>query len=504
MIEIQKTRITETKAGKVEGFHAQNPAYTVFKGIPYAAPPVGPLRFQPPQESEPWRGVRPCFRYAPAPIQRQWKKGEFYQVEFYPVDKIISEDCLYLNVWTPAETSEERHPVMVWYHGGGFGSGSADEMPFDGEAFARRGIVLVTVGYRVNIFSAFVSIENGVYGNFGSKDQLAALRWVQENIENFGGDPKNVTIFGQSAGGASVQALLATRYSRGLFSKAIIQSAGGIHTLGGKRTVESADRDFSEMMNYLNLDFETMQTMPAEKLFDEFCRYTQETKRGINCYPNADGDFLLDSPGNLAHKGEFADVPIMTGTEAGDSGFFTSVRPQTTYEEQVKAIREYYGDCAQEFLDRFLPDESHFASFSESLHLVRCVGAAEAFAKNRIQYGTQPVYLYHFNRVPPGNDGNRGYHSFQLWYIFGTLQHSWRPFVGVDYELSDMMTDYWASFAACGDPNHTRRPYPEWTAYTQASPKTLQMNDHGTGMINFEENALVNTLTQAPFTVFEK
>lgn len=497
------TRTVRTAYGLVRGVHAQNPAFTVFKGIPYAAPPVGERRFMPPCTPQAWEGVRPCFCYASAPVQGKITKGTFYQKEFYPVERDMSKDCLYLNVWTPAQTDDEHLPVMVWFHGGGFYGGSADEITFDGEAFARRGVILVTVGFRLNIFSAFVSRKDGVYGNFGSKDQLFALQWVKDNIEAFGGDPTRVTIFGQSAGGASVQALLATKYAAGLFSGAIIQSGGGLCSLGGKRTAEAADKQFASMMTYLHTDFEGLKKLSAEDLYDAFMRYQRETGDRISCYPNADGDFLTDSPGNLAHKGEIPNIPILTGTVVGDEDLFRQPALKDSFAEQIEAVRAFYGKKGELLLNACLSEKADFEAFRENLRHARRLAVPLAFAKNRVRLGQKPVYLYHFDRVPPGDDGLQGFHSFELWYVFGTLAHAWRPFRGVDYELSEAFTDYWCSFAAYGDPNRLNDRHPRWEPYTGKGSGGLVLNDRAVGMVDWEENPVARILTEEPFIEFE-
>ena len=494
-MDIQTSRQVKTKYGILEGLHGQNPAVTVFKGIPYASAPIGDMRFKDPVPPTSWNGIKYCYKYAPAPIQGQPAKGSFYQKEFYPVDRDISEDCLYLNVWTPAKTDGERLPVMVWFHGGAFAGGSADEITFDGEAFAKRGVILVTVGYRLGIFSAFVSIENGVFGNFGSKDQLQSLKWVKENISAFGGDPENVTVFGQSAGALSVQVLLSSEKSKGLISKAIIQSSGGAVSLGGYRTLEKANEDYAKFMKQSGLSFEELCSIDALSLHNACEKYGY-----INPYPNIDGDFLKDSPGNMVRRGELPDIPYMTGTVVGDS-FFKTIKKTESYKDALSATEEYLGDDAKEFIDRFLKDENDFDTFAKTLQLTECIGAAESFA--RCKKSTAPVYLYHFNRTLPDENGLKGYHSFELWYVFGTLQHSNRELVGVDYDLSKAMTDYWCSFAKNSNPNDGTGKNPIWENYLPDNPKTLEINENGICNRNFCENEMLNALINSKIKRFE-
>ena len=486
-MNIQDSRQAKTKYGIVEGLHGQNPATTVFKGVPYASAPIGTLRFKDPVAPSSWDGVKCCYKYAPAPMQGQPAKGSFYQKEFYPVDRDISEDCLYLNIWTPAKTSDEKLPVMVWFHGGAFMGGSADEITFDGEAFAKRGVILVTVNYRLGIFSSFVSVENGVRGNFGSKDQLFSLKWVKENIAAFGGDPENVTIFGQSAGALSVQVLLSSEKSKGLISKAIIQSAGGAVSISGYRTLEKADEDCARFMKQSGVSFQEICEMDAITLYNTYAKYGN-----INSYPNIDGDFLKDSPGNFVRRGELPDIPYMTGTVVGDN-FFKTIKKTDNYDDALAAAREYLSDETDAFVEQFLKDKSCFDDFSKSLQLTQCVGAAESFAK--CKKGKAPVYLYHFNRTLPDGNGLKGYHSFELWYVFGTIQHSNRKLVGIDYELSNMMTDYWCSFAKTSNPNDANSENPLWENYLPENPKTLVINENKVYNHDFSKDKVLDFLT---------
>ena len=201
----------KTESGMVEGLYSGNPEITVFKGIPYAAPPVDQLRWMPPQPAEPWDGVYQAYLFKDIPAQAE-ERHPFYSKEFYKCRKPMSEDCLYLNIWTPAASDNERLPVMFFIHGGGFKSGYSHEITFDGDALAQQGVLLVTIEYRLGSlgYLAHQSLrgENGSCGNYGLLDQIAALKWVRRNIAAFGGDPERITVFGQSAGAMSVENLV--------------------------------------------------------------------------------------------------------------------------------------------------------------------------------------------------------------------------------------------------------------------------------------------------------
>ena len=238
-------RTVSTKYGRLEGVRSGIQKITVFRGIPYAKAPVGALRWHAPVEPEKWDGIKDCSRFAPAAIQTEHPKGSFYEVEFYQGGVDISEDCLYLNIW--ADLEKTAQPVMVWFHGGAYMHGFGHEMEFDGDAIAKRGAILVTVNYRVGVLGYMahpaLTARDGHSGNYGLMDQIFALKWVQENIAAFGGDPENVTIFGQSAGGGSVQSIMTSPLARGLFRRSIIQSAGSpLKSLGGERQLSEAER----------------------------------------------------------------------------------------------------------------------------------------------------------------------------------------------------------------------------------------------------------------------
>ena len=240
--------IIQTKQGAVEGGLSQDGKTVIFKGLPYAQPPVGDLRFRRPQAHQPWPGVRPCREFGSSCMQADLSAEGFYAKEFYDVPlPPLSEDCLYLNIWTPeSATADSRLPVLFWIHGGAFLHGSGSEKEFDGEGFAKKGVILVTINYRVNAFGFFAhpdlepETEEGVSGNYGILDQIFALQWVRENIGAFGGDPEKITIFGQSAGCMSVQAIISSPLAQGMLRGAILQSGGGLRSVHETATKERA------------------------------------------------------------------------------------------------------------------------------------------------------------------------------------------------------------------------------------------------------------------------
>ena len=441
------TAVTET--GAVRGVKGANPAISVFRAIPFAAPPVGNRRFMPPEPAAPWAGERLCDHFAPACIQQLGSFG-LYQKEFYPGEKRISEDCLYLNVWTPAASPEERLPVMFWIHGGGFGAGYSYEMEFDGEALGKQGVILVTVAYRCGALGFFAHPElsrrsaTGCSGNLGIQDQFLALRWVRQNIAAFGGDPENITVFGQSAGGASVQAFLASPLVQGQFRRAIIQSAGAVNDRGRNRTLAELEQQGVLALEMLGWSVDELFTRDAAEVntkLTEAC--TQVTGNRMSLGPVTDGYVLPDTPERAIARGDYLQgVSLMHGTVGGDGDLF------------APGVQ----DGAASRIQAALPPV--------------------AFARVQEHAGRDPIYTYFFDRNLPGDD-NGPFHSSELWYVFGTLNRCWRPFTGYDYDLSNAMIRYWAAFARTGDPN--TEGLPAWPKNLASAPLSMVFSDDGFG-----------------------
>ena len=362
-----KLPVVKVEGGLLQGVPSEDPSVIVFKGIPYAAPPVGELRLQPPQDVIPWEGVRECSAFSAIAPQPGNAPGTFYGEEFYWMPQPEqSEDCLYLNVWAPAKAVGKKGaalPVAMWIHGGAFVNGYGFEVTMDGDKWAQKDVILVTINYRLG--------ENAA-GNLNILDQIKALEWINKNIAQFGGDPSNVTIFGQSAGGMSVRTLLISPLAKGLFAKAIIQSGGG-----------------------MGLD---------------------QLGSILTSAPQVDGNVVPEPFDKAVMDGTIADIPIMTGYTSDDLPFFK--------EESVGA----------------------FCALRDSL-------------------GTAPVYEYEFTRDLPGEDKDvpdnlpGAFHSAELWYVFGTLGRSWRPFTDEDYALSEEIVSAWTDFCKTGSPGWPEYPF---------------------------------------------
>lgn len=438
--------VVDVEGGQVEGVMDEE-GVAVYKGIPYAAPPVGELRWKQPQPVQPWQGVKKCDRFGAASLQGGQTEGSFYWKEFYQDgNPEMSEDCLYLNVWTPAAgKKDKRLPVMVWIHGGAFQNGFGHEIEFDGDAYAKKGVVLVTLNYRLGMcgFLAhpLLTAENGGKGsgNYGLFDQLAALKWVKNNIAVFGGDPDNVTVFGQSAGAGSVQALISSPLAKGYIHRAIIQSGGGLGGIISTRSLQDAEADGQaiwEASDYTTL--EQMRACPADRFQDIMMNYMKQQKKfmGMPYSPCVDGQLLEASVYDVAMENQELDIPYMIGYTSEDLG----------------------------------PDRMKKAAVDWSLLLE--------------QQGHRPAYVYCFSRDLPGEDMPAGpggfgsmkgaFHSSELWYMFGTLDKCWRPMEEADYELSERMVSYWTNFAKTGDPN--AEGLPRWNPCTSADSHIQDLN----------------------------
>lgn len=450
-------RIAKTKYGTVKGIPSANPAYTTFLGVPFAKPPVGNLRFHHPQEPELWEGELLCDHFTLPCIQGIWI-GE--RIE-------MSEDCLYLNIFTPAETPEERLPVMFWIHGGGFTGGRADDAGYKSETCNRLGAILVTVNYRCNVMGFFNLPEfekmEGVGGNLGLLDQIAALKWVKENISAFGGDPDRVMIYGQSAGGVSTRMLLTSPLTKGLFSRAVAESGGGLNEADPVRSKEEFTRMCQRCVDYLGWTVEDVMTRNAEEVNDALNEAAQKVMDGWEVgyfQPYVDAYSLKDVPGKSIWAGEYWDIPIMCGTVAGDSWMFT------------RKVREELGDRI-----------NCFRGFSYA--------AGVAWARHQIHTGRSPIYSFFMDRTQPQTHqetlyrhgapvyGARTPHCSEIAYIFGSLDLMGKPYPEYDYALSDVMSRYWVNFAKTGNPNGDGLE--KWPLYTKDTPYVMHFGNDGYG-----------------------
>jgi para-nitrobenzyl esterase len=424
------------EGGKLIGVQTPTEGIIAYKGIPFAAPPLGDLRWKEPQPVVPWEGVKVADTYGDAASQITWDPESFYGKEWRASGSVpFSEDCLYLNIWTPAAgKTGKKLPVAMWIHGGGYREGFAYEPEMDGgEDWASRGVILVQVTYRLGVIGFFshplLSAESphGVSGNYGLLDQVAALKWIHNNIEQFGGDPDNITIFGQSAGAGSVQSLCASPLSKNLISHAISMSGGGLSDVRPAVLLDTAQLANKKMMDYFQkTTLDEMRALSFEELLKMSGEYTDVTGKRVMWGPVVDNYLITGSFTDVARAGKIADIPYMFGFTANDMM------------DMTKAVGDF---CAL-----------------------------------RAEQSSKPAYAYLFARPLPGDD-NGAFHSADLWYVFHSLKHSWRPFTAGDEELSKKIVEYWTNFARFGNPNGNEEGL--WTPYSADHPEFMVFNVDG-------------------------
>lgn len=511
MAKESATPEVRTGGGLVQGLFQDRGQIAVFKGIPYAAPPVGARRWQPPQPVTPWEGVRPATAYSPTAFQlatgfekfmnalvvgQGWNglKTEAVKLLFKVLPKPKeSEDCLYLNVRTPLLSGDGRLPVMVWIHGGDHQDGSGGEIFYDSNALAHRGVVVVTFNYRLGLMGYFAHPElsqespQGVSGNYGTLDQIAALRWVQENISAFGGDPDNVTIFGESAGGESVAHMLTSPLARGLFHKAIMQSPGNSGQMMflqqpflNRPALETIGREFAtHILSNDQNQLEQLRQIPGEVLYKRW-RAVEQFHR---FHPVIDGYVLPKSPTAAFRDGDQARVPLIVGSNADEGTLLFPIFPSPVAEfgrdeiqppQVAGLIRQEFGADSDALFALYPGLESGEERAGMALMGDSFFGAVVDFYAAQAASAGQPVYNYFFTRTPPSARQTAGaYHAAELSFVHGSkiplFDHT-----PDDEALSQVMGDYWTQFAGKGDPNLPGRP--AWPRYDDtAVPQQMRL-----------------------------
>jgi para-nitrobenzyl esterase len=467
----------KTESGLVAGVR-DAVGVTSYKGIPYAAAPVGSLRWKSPRPVPPWAGVRKADHFGPVCMQNDLKPGSFYQVEFYQKPQPVSEDCLYLNLWTAAKSVGERRPVMFWIHGGGFVEGSGSLPSFDGSALAKKGVVVVTINYRLGVFGFLahpeLTKESGynASGNYGLLDQLAALKWVSRNIAAFGGDPQNVTIFGQSAGAASVVMLSVSPLAKGLFQRVIMQSGGFF----GGATLTVAEEQGAEFAKSAGAaSIAELRKIPAAHLLQKTTRPPDGKTNVSMFWPSIDGYFLIRPPKEVFEAAQQNCDSFLTGSTS-DEG--TTIFPTTiTLEEYKKNVQTKLGTNAPEFLKLFPANTNQEAWRAQVDNLRDSMASASRFLVRLEAARGHKAFWYYFDRVPPGSDSEHygAYHSSELVYVFDELNAVERPWQEWDRKLADIMSSYWVNFAATGDPNG--QGLPPWPTYDARSDQSLELGN---------------------------
>ena len=456
-----------TSNGKLAGVHDSKTGLNEFKGIPYAAPPVGPLRWKPPQPAAAWTGVRRADRFGPRCMQRPIYSDMMFR------SNGVSEDCLYLNVWTPAHGSNAKLPVLVYFYGGGFQAGDGSELRYDGASLAQRGIVTVTISYRLNVFGflalpelAAESPEHAT-GNYGLLDQTAALRWVHDNITAFGGDPDQVTIGGESAGSMSVSAQMASPLSKGLMQRAIGESGAVLGNLKPRplALAEQQGQDFAKRVGAHSLA--QLRAMGAQALLD-----ATGDKDVPEFMPTIDGYFFPHSPEAVYQAGEQAHIPLLVGSNSqeGDYRNFLDNKPPTPANYRA-AMEKRFGKHAAEALKLYSGNTEAEVKASGTAFAGDDFIAFATWRWMDMQHqtGQAPVYYYYFTQARPAKrDGSAGpdagaVHSGEIEYALGNLSTN-RAFAwtAADQHVSQIMEGYWANFIKTGDPNGAGLPH--WPA----------------------------------------
>ena len=469
-----------------------------YKGIPFAAPPTGELRWRAPQPVQSWDGVLDTSEFAPACPQAPLNIPLLPKVE-------TSEDCLYLNVWTPAQTAGEKLPVMVWIYGGGFVMGSTATPMYNGRRLAELGVVVVSVAYRVGPlgFLAHPDLtaesEGKVSGNYGLLDQIAGLKWVQRNITAFGGDPDCVTIFGESAGGISVSMLAASPLAKGLFHRAICQSGGsfapprtkgeghGIQFLAG---AEEEGVAFAKRMGAETLA-ELRQIAP-----EKWAKDPAAQMGGV--WPVIDGYVIVGDQYKLYEAGKYSDVPVLIGTNSDEGSMFVRA---TSPEQYAETVRERLGPFAEKALELY-PAKTRSQTFRAQADIVRDTAfgwPTWTWARLQSQTGTSDVYVYYFNQKMPSLllsallQSNGAPHGSEISYVFRNVGQSLMSrATEADKALSETMAAYWTNFAKTGNPNGASLP--QWPAFKPGEPTVLYLNGqpHTGPVPNLEKLELID------------
>jgi len=479
--------VAETEFGKVSGLLTNDGKIKVFKGIPFAAPPIGELRWKRPMPPSPWKDVKVCTTFSASPMQPKPAPFFVWSEEYLIPTEPISEDCLYLNIWTSNLESKKKKPVLVWIYGGGFTSGGSACPIYDGEAFAREDVVFVSFNYRVGIFGFYAHHEidknnDGLgSGNFGILDQIAVLQWVKNNISNFGGDPDQVTIAGQSAGSMSVNCLVASPLAKGLFNKAIAES-GANFTRGNtskEQAVEASDK-YAALFGKFSL--EDMRKIPAEELLK-----TTSSMRGVYIDGVVLPEHVLDI---FQHKKENK-VVLLTGWNQDEGISMGKPKDAKTFVAETKS---QYKEKGEDVLRYYPGSDDEQAAASQKAMARDLVFGMQNFAwSNMAVENGSKVFVYRFKKLVPENkEGSKysAFHTGEVPYAYNNLKFVNRPFTNVDHALAKTMSQYWINFIKTGNPNG--KYLPSWPLYTKEG-KNIMIFDEATKSGKIEDvDALIS------------
>ena len=456
----------KVEQGMVQG--KQENGITIYKGIPFAAPPVGNLRWKAPQPAPAWQGVKQTVNFAPSPVQGGNP----------PSGK--NEDCLYLNIWTPAKKSKENIPVLVWIYGGGFSFGSTAEPVYNGEALAKKGVVLVSIAYRVGPLGFLSHPElsseskDHVSGNYGLLDMISGLQWIQKNIAAFGGDPRRVTIFGESAGGISVSMLCASPLAKGLFHGAISQSGG---SFGPPRSVTYPGENLKTLPMAEAAGIAYAKSAGAKSIAELRSIAADSLPGGWgsgSAWPIIDGKVIPDDQYNLYEAGKYNNVPVLIGYNSDEGLSFTRTKDPNEF---VNGVKQRYGKFADQILKAYPAGDTTLLKTARDLARDAAFGwHTWSWARLQSKTSTSKVYLYYFDQHPDYPVGSPRFgqgspHAQDVAYVFQHLDKSnsdWRP---SDDLISEAMATYWTNFAKTGNPNGAG--VPEWKPFSNLNPAVM-------------------------------
>lgn len=475
IVTAQQSSVVKTNYGLVEGYTTSSKVH-VFKGVPYAAPPIGENRWKAPMPLESWKGKKVCTQYGPIAMQDKPAPFRGYTQELIPPGDAISEDCLHLNIWTNNTKKSAKKGVLVWIHGGAFMGGSNSVPIYDGEALAQKGIVFVSINYRVNVFGFLAHSElsaespTKTSGNYGLLDQIAALRWVKENIQNFGGDPTNITIAGQSAGSMSVNCLVSSPLAKGLFQKAIAESGASFTSGNPLVKTPSMQQEEQEGANFMKKcavsSIKELRALPAEVI-------VQNVKRFFA--PVIDGYVLPEPISAIVSKKKDNPIILLTGWNEHEGG--KKVQPTTmqTFEESVeKQFKENKGKV----LEAYAPtNEQDIATKKAKLESDVIFGLQNYTWANIHSQNGRKVYLYRFaHEIKPKGDALYGaFHTAEVPFAFDNLKFFNRDWEQQDHQLAKSMSSYWVNFVKNGNPNGSTLP--TWQPYTGEKKMIMMFNE---------------------------
>ncbi len=460
------------KDGKLLGTYNETSKVYAFKGVPYAQPPIGGLRWRPPEPEDSWKSVREAKEFGPRCMQAKIYDDMIFR------DPGPSEDCLTVNVWTPSVVETANLPVMFWIHGGGFAAGGSSEPRQDGENLAKRGVVVVSLNYRLGIFGFYThpgltkESSHHASGNYGLLDMVAALQWVQDNIVMFGGDSTRVTIFGESAGSWAVSELMASPLAKGLFARAIGESGAAFSdTSLAVNTLEASEKVNEKFARSLSAPTAgAMRALPADKLLADSVK--PEAGRFA---PVVDGYFLPDPVPDIFAAGKQAHVPLLAGWNHDERG--TAAASKATPESFAADVQKKFGDRAADILKVYpysTPEEAK-ASAAALAGDQFIAFATWRWIEAQAATGDSPVYRYLFTHVlPPPADVNGAYHSADIEFVFDNLANKDLKWREEDKQLATMMADYWTNFAKTGNPNGAGLPV--WPAFKPAEGQMMKLD----------------------------